>query len=102
LPPVVPAPVPASAAAPYGRALSALRHNHDAKIKSYFESRGFGVNIRPEAASIALVFKELCAMRASGALPNEARWFELSATWFTDTHEKPFKDFIRKLYNVRA
>jgi hypothetical protein len=37
-------------------------------------------------------------MRASGTLPEEAKWFEVSNTWFDDTHEKPFKDFIRKLY----
>jgi hypothetical protein len=73
-------PVSAFASAPYGRALSALRHSYDAEIRSYFESRGFCAGARPEAASVARVFTKLCAMRAMKALPEEARWFELSAT----------------------
>src|SRR5687767_14943060 len=85
-------PAPEAAPVPYGRALSALRHNYDAGIKSCFESRGICVNTRPEAASVATTFKELRAMRASNTLPEEAKWFELSATWFAYTHGKPSKD----------
>jgi hypothetical protein len=67
-PAIAPAPVPAPVAAPYGRALKALRLSYDAEIKDYLESCGFCVNSHPEAASIATVFKELCAMRASYTL----------------------------------
>jgi hypothetical protein len=94
----MPAPALETAPVPYGRALSTLRHEHDNKIKSYFESLGFRVNNRPAAARVATVFQELCKMRASSTLPEEAKWFEISVTYFDDAHEKPFKDFIRKLY----
>jgi HD superfamily phosphohydrolase YqeK len=95
----MPAPPPETAPAPYGRALSTLRHKHDHAIKVYFESLGFCVKIRPEAARVAAVFHELCRMRSNSTLPEEAKWFEISVTWFDDAHEKPFKDFIRKLFN---
>jgi hypothetical protein len=94
-------PMPAleTAQVPYGRALSTLRHKHDHAIKGYFESIGFCVKISPEAARVAAVFRDLCRMRAGSTLPEEAKWFEMSATWFDDAHEKAFKDFIRKLFN---
>jgi flagellar biosynthesis GTPase FlhF len=94
----MPAPALETAPVPYGRALSTLRHKFDNKIKSYFESLGFCVKNRPEAARVATVFQELCKMRASSTLPEAAKWFEISVTYFDDAHEKPFKDFIRKLY----
>jgi hypothetical protein len=95
----VPAPALETAPVPYGRALSTLRHKHDIQIKSYFESLGFCVKSRPGAARVAAVFQELCRMRASSTLLEEAKWFEISLTCFDDAHEKPFKDFMRKLFN---
>jgi flagellar motor protein MotB len=82
-------PMPAleTAQLPYGRALSTLRHKYDGEIKTYFESIGFCVKNRPEAARVAAVFQELCRMRASSTLPKEAKWFEISATWFDDAYE---------------
>jgi flagellar motor protein MotB len=97
----VPASAPAAASAPYGRALSTLRHKHDAAIQYYFASRGFCVDDPPGAARVATVFKELCVLRGSSALPEEAIWFDFSATWFDDKHEKPFRDYIRKLFNSK-
>jgi hypothetical protein len=76
---------------PYGRALGTLRHKYDAAIKCYFESRGFCVNKPPGAARVAAVFKKLCVITGSNTLPEEARWFDFSATWFDDKHEKPFR-----------
>jgi hypothetical protein len=38
-------------------------------------------------------------MRSSSTLPEEAKCFEISVTLFDDAHEKPFKDFIRKMFN---
>jgi flagellar biosynthesis GTPase FlhF len=98
--PAVPFPVsaPAAVSVPYGRALSTLRHKHDAAIQDYFASRGFCVDDPPGAARVATVFKELCVLRESSALPEEAMWFDFSATWFDDKHEKPFRDYIRKLF----
>jgi hypothetical protein len=85
--------------APYGRALSTLRHKYAAEIRSFMESEGLSVDCStPAAASVPRVFKQLCLMRDANTLPADAKWFEFSVTWFEDKHEKPFKDFIRKLY----
>jgi hypothetical protein len=103
IPFVLPQPIvaaqPTPEPAPYGRALSTLRRKYAAKIRSFMESEGLSVDgSTPAAASVAGVFQQLCLMRASKALPAEAKWFEFAAMWFEDKHEKPFKDFIRKLY----
>jgi hypothetical protein len=84
--------------APYGRALSALRHQHEAAIISYFESQGLSVDCStPTAANVAEVFKQLCEMRASNKLPPEAAWFEHDVTYFEDEHQTSFKNYVRKL-----
>jgi type II secretory pathway pseudopilin PulG len=100
----VPLPVPEhdTAPAPYGRAVSTLRHMYDEEIKGYFESLGFCVNARPGAAQVAAVFQELCKLRSLGTLPKKAKWFEFSTTRFDDAHETPFKNFIRKLYSCSS
>jgi hypothetical protein len=95
----MPAPAPETAPVPYGRALSTLRHKHNHAIKGYFESLGLCVKIRPEAACVAAVFQEIRRMRSSSTLPEEAKWFEISVICFDDAHEKPFRDFIRKLFD---
>eukprot|EP00953_Heterococcus_sp_UTEX-ZZ885_P001309 1218-Heterococcus_DN1.PRE.1 len=70
--PVV-ATVPAAEPPPYGRALSNLRHNHDAAIIDYFKSRGLiAGGSAPAASRVADAFKQLCVMRASNTLPSEA------------------------------
>jgi flagellar motor protein MotB len=98
--PAVPVPVsaPAAVSVPYGRALSTLRHRYDVAILDYFASRGFCVDNPPGAARVATVFRELYVLRRSSALPAEAKWFNFSTIWFDDKHEKPFRDYIRKLY----
>jgi hypothetical protein len=103
IPFVLPQPVaaaqPIPELAPYGRALSTLRRQYAAEIRSFMESEGLSVDgSTPAAASVAGVCKQLCLMRDGKTLPVEASWFEFTAPWFEDKHEKPFKDFIRKLY----
>jgi hypothetical protein len=61
LPPVFVSPRDTTAEAvaepvPYGRALSTLRHKHDAAIKRFFEARGLCVGEAPVAASLAETF----------------------------------------------
>jgi hypothetical protein len=97
MPPPVPQPVPTPV--PYGRALSTLRHKHTAAIKVYLASLGFCTSSPPGAARVAAMFQDLCGMRNSNSLPAEAKWFAFPTTFFDDKHEKPFKDFIRKLCN---
>jgi hypothetical protein len=85
--------------APYGRALSTLRHKHDAAIICFFKSQGPSVGGKaPTAASVAAAFKQLCSMRASDSLPPEATWFKQEVTWFTDMHQIPFKNYVRRLF----
>jgi hypothetical protein len=60
--------------APYGRAFSTLRHKYAAEIRSFMESEGLSVDGSTlAAASVAGVFKQLCLMRASKALPAKAK-----------------------------
>eukprot|EP00953_Heterococcus_sp_UTEX-ZZ885_P009967 5839-Heterococcus_DN1.PRE.1 len=85
--------------APYGRALSTLRHKHDAAIICFFKSQGPSDGGKaPTAASVAAAFKQLCSMRASKSLPPDAAWFKQEVTGFTDMHETPFKNYVRRLF----
>jgi hypothetical protein len=99
LQPAVPSVAAAVKSAPYGRAVSTLRHQHDAAVITFFESQGLSVDGKaPTAAHVADVFKQLCSMRASGTLTPEATWFKQETTYFADKHETPFKNYVRKLW----
>eukprot|EP00953_Heterococcus_sp_UTEX-ZZ885_P028701 15298-Heterococcus_DN1.PRE.2 len=99
LQPAVPSVAAAVDSAPYGRAVSTLRHQHDAAIITFFQSQGLSVDGKaPTAAHVADVFKQLCSMRASGTLTPEATWFKQQSTYFADKHETPFKNYVRKLW----
>jgi hypothetical protein len=99
LQPAVPSVATAVEPAPYGRALSTLRHQHDAAIVCFFKSQGLCVGGKaPTAASAADAFQQLCSLRASDSLTPEATWFKQEVTWFTDMHQIPFKNYVRRLF----
>jgi hypothetical protein len=87
----VPVPAPAAVSVPYGRALSTLRHKYGAASKSYFVSRGFCVTNPPGAASVTAVFDELCVLRGSSALPEEATWFDILLLGLMTSTKSPSK-----------
>jgi hypothetical protein len=85
--------------APYGKAVAAVRQTHVLSIRSFFEKGGMTNGAqRPPAACVAAAFKRLCKLRSANALPVDAAWFSEHVTYFADSHETPFKNFVRKLY----
>jgi flagellar motor protein MotB len=91
--------MPTAEPAPYGRALSTVRHKYDSAIKAFLESQGLSVDGKaPAAACVAAAFRQLCLLRADDTLLPAAAWFRQDVTHFADEHETPFKIYVRKLY----